>query len=72
MLAFGEAVNVTKPVVEEIPDPTPTPEPIALTDEDPEEELPATGSEKSLFHAAVFFVLAGLGICTTAAVLRRD
>ena len=76
MLAFGEAVNVTKPVVEVIPDPTPTPEEedpveeIALTDE--EEELPFVGSEKSLFHAAVFFVLAGLGICTTAALLRRD
>ncbi|MFL2697100.1 MAG: hypothetical protein ACJ0F6_01460 [Acidimicrobiales bacterium] len=72
MLAFGEAVNVTRPVVEVVPDPTPTPEPIAVTDEEPEEELPFVGSERTPLQVAVVLVLAGLGVITTASVLRRN
>ena len=71
MLAFGEAVNVTRPVVEVIPGPTPTPEPFAVTDEDPEEELPATGSEHTPMQVAVVLILMGLGITVTVAVVRR-
>ena len=85
MLAFGEAVNVTRPVVEVIPDPTPTPAPtptpeeedpveeIALTDEDApeEEELPATGSEHTPMQVAVVLMLVGLGLTVTVAVVRR-
>ena len=67
MLAFGEGVNVTRPVVEVIPDPTPTPEPIVFTDE----ELPFVGSDNTLLHVAVILVLVGVGITLTAAVLRR-
>jgi len=76
MLAFGEAVNVTRPEVQVIPDPTPTPaptptpEPIAVTDE-PEEELPFVGSENTLMQVAAVLVLVGMGIMVTAAVLRR-
>jgi len=71
MLAFGEAVNVTRPVIQVIPDPTPTPEPIAITDEDPEEELPATGSEHTPMQVAVVLILVGLGLTVTVAVVRR-